>query len=194
MEAQGFRDLVRQAQAGDQQALDRLLSVVRPYLERLAQRYADPAWPSESVSDLVQEAWVRAWRKLDQFRGAADDEQTRAAFLAWAGCWTASAGTGAATAVGVAAGRSSRWCRWMRRCPVARCTRGRRSRPRTSRHRAPTCGTVRRLGWSVKPRPSCRTRRTARSSGSAFSTGCRRKGAAGRRSLAASCHALVDGC
>jgi RNA polymerase sigma-70 factor, ECF subfamily len=85
MEAHGFRDLVRQAQTGDQRALDRLLSVVRPYLERLAQRYADPARPSESVSDLVQEAWVRAWRKLGQFRGAADDEQTRATFLAWAG-------------------------------------------------------------------------------------------------------------
>jgi len=62
-----------------------LLTVVRPHLERLARRYADPARPSESVSDLVQESWVRAWRKLDRFRGAADDEQTRAAFLAWTG-------------------------------------------------------------------------------------------------------------
>jgi RNA polymerase sigma-70 factor (ECF subfamily) len=86
MDATGFRDLVRRAQAGDPAAVDRLLAVIRPHLERLAARYADPARAAESTSDLVQEAWLRAWRKLDQFRGTdADDEQALAAFLTWVG-------------------------------------------------------------------------------------------------------------
>jgi RNA polymerase sigma-70 factor (ECF subfamily) len=86
MDATGFRDLVRRAQAGDPAAVERLLAVIRPHLESRAARCADPARAAESTSDLVQEAWLRAWRKLDRFRGLADDdEQTLAAFLAWIG-------------------------------------------------------------------------------------------------------------
>lgn len=79
----GFQDLVSRAQAGDRQAMDQLLAVIRPWLEQLARGYADPRRPDESTSDLAQEAWLRAWQKLDQFRGGGDDEQTRARFRAW---------------------------------------------------------------------------------------------------------------
>ena len=42
-----------------------------------------PHSPDGSVSDLVQEAWLRAWQKLDQFQGAADEAQALAMFRAW---------------------------------------------------------------------------------------------------------------
>jgi RNA polymerase sigma factor (sigma-70 family) len=35
------------------------------------------------ASDLAQEAWLRAWRKLKQFHGGPDDAQTLALFRAW---------------------------------------------------------------------------------------------------------------
>jgi RNA polymerase sigma factor (sigma-70 family) len=85
MQDENFHDLVRRAQAGDRQALDRVLDLLRPYLERTARRYADPARASASVSDLVQEAGLRAWQKLDQFRGGDNDEQTLALLRAWLG-------------------------------------------------------------------------------------------------------------
>jgi RNA polymerase sigma factor (sigma-70 family) len=83
MEAHGFRALIAQAQAGDAEAQHRLLAVIRPHLERVARAYADPARAEESASDLIQEASLRAWQRLDRFRAAADDEQTLALFRAW---------------------------------------------------------------------------------------------------------------
>jgi RNA polymerase sigma factor (sigma-70 family) len=81
----GFSDIVRDAQRGDRDAMDRLLAMLRPDLERLATGYADPGRAVESTEDLVQEAWVRAWQNLAQFRGSANDEETRAMFHAWVG-------------------------------------------------------------------------------------------------------------
>lgn len=81
----GFQDLVKRAQAGDPSALDQLLAVIRPWLEQLAHNYADPEHPEASSADLVQDAWLRAWQKLDQFQGGDDDEQTFARFRAWVG-------------------------------------------------------------------------------------------------------------
>jgi RNA polymerase sigma factor (sigma-70 family) len=81
----GFHDLLQQAQAGDRAAMDRVLALLRPYLEHVADRYADPDRASASASDLVQEACLRAWDKLDQFRGGASDEQTLALFRSWVG-------------------------------------------------------------------------------------------------------------
>src|SRR5437867_2287578 len=78
-----FRDLVQRAQTGDRQAMDELLPIVRPWLEQSARRYVDPREPGASTSDLVQEAWLQAWQKLDQFRGGRDDQQTLAMFRAW---------------------------------------------------------------------------------------------------------------
>ncbi len=85
MQPDGFHDLLRQARAGDRGALDRVLALLRPYLEQLAARYADPGRAHASASDLVQEACLRAWDKLDQFRGGSSDEQTLALFRSWLG-------------------------------------------------------------------------------------------------------------
>jgi RNA polymerase sigma factor (sigma-70 family) len=85
MQADGFRDLVARAQAGDPQATTHLLAVIRPWLEQRARGYADPRHPSASASDLAQEAWLRAWQKLPQFHGGGDDEQTLAMFRVWVG-------------------------------------------------------------------------------------------------------------
>jgi RNA polymerase sigma factor (sigma-70 family) len=79
----GFTDLLRDAQGGSRDAMDRLLAIIRPELERLAEGYADPRRAAESTQDVVQEAWVRAWQKLDQFRGADTSEETQAMFRAW---------------------------------------------------------------------------------------------------------------
>jgi RNA polymerase sigma factor (sigma-70 family) len=79
----GFLELLADARAGDPQATEKLLAWIRPWLERLAREYADPHRPDGSVSDLVQEAWLRAWQKLDQFHGSDDEAQATALFRAW---------------------------------------------------------------------------------------------------------------
>ena len=77
-------ELLRQAQSGDRTALNELLHQLRPHLESVARHFADPARPSESVSDLVQEAGVLAWRNLSDFRGAPDDDEaTERQLLGW---------------------------------------------------------------------------------------------------------------
>jgi RNA polymerase sigma factor (sigma-70 family) len=85
MQREGFKDLVILAQGGDAAAMDRLLAELRPHLERIARDYAEPDRAAESASDLVQEAELRAWQKIDQFCGGPDDQQTLAMFRAWAG-------------------------------------------------------------------------------------------------------------
>jgi RNA polymerase sigma factor (sigma-70 family) len=79
----GFQDLVQRAQAGDPQAVDQLLALVRPRLEELAGGQLDPEEPAASTADLAQQAWLRAWQKLDQFHGGADDAETWLMFQAW---------------------------------------------------------------------------------------------------------------
>jgi len=76
-------DLLRRAQGGDREALDRLLVALRPRLEHLARGYVKPSGAGESTADLVQEAALRIWQKLDQFRGVEDAEQTAAMFYEW---------------------------------------------------------------------------------------------------------------
>jgi RNA polymerase sigma-70 factor (ECF subfamily) len=79
----GFGDLLARARAGDPAATEELLARVRPWLTQLARQHADPRQADASASDLVQEAWLRAWQKLDQFQGAADEAQALAMFRAW---------------------------------------------------------------------------------------------------------------
>jgi RNA polymerase sigma-70 factor (ECF subfamily) len=76
-------DFLKRARSGDRQGVDDLLSLVRPHLEQLARRYADPGAASESTADLVQEAALRIWQKLDQFRGGENYDQTAAMFSDW---------------------------------------------------------------------------------------------------------------
>lgn len=85
MEHTGFQDLVERAQAGDRKAMDEVLSILRPHLEALARSYAEPTRPAQSTADLLQEACLRAWRKLDRFDTGEDDEETFAMFRAWVG-------------------------------------------------------------------------------------------------------------
>lgn len=82
---EGFDALLRRAQTGDRSALELLLQQVQPWLRQQARSFADPQRPDASASDLAQDAWLRAWQKLAQFRGGPDDEQTRALFYAWLG-------------------------------------------------------------------------------------------------------------
>jgi RNA polymerase sigma factor (sigma-70 family) len=86
MEApQDFQVIVREAQQGSRDAMDRLLAILRPQLEELSRGYADPARAAESTQDLVQEAWLRAWQKMEQFKGGRDDAETMAMFRGWIG-------------------------------------------------------------------------------------------------------------
>jgi RNA polymerase sigma factor (sigma-70 family) len=84
-DCQGFHQLVHLAQGGDEEAMGRLLSLVRPYLTHAARDHADPARASQSASDLVQEAEIRVWKGLEGFRGGKDDRETFAKFHAWLG-------------------------------------------------------------------------------------------------------------
>jgi RNA polymerase sigma factor (sigma-70 family) len=79
----GFHDLLRRAQAGDQQAFEEVLAIFQPWLNQQAQGRGQAQGPNEGASDLAQEAWLRAWQNLDQFQGAGDDEQTYRMFRAW---------------------------------------------------------------------------------------------------------------
>jgi RNA polymerase sigma-70 factor (ECF subfamily) len=83
MQWEGVHQLIRQARAGDREALDRLYVLAQPYLLRLAQRLLGPSWPHESVSDLTQDTWLHALQGLGGFEGAANDADTGALFRAW---------------------------------------------------------------------------------------------------------------
>src|SRR5262249_54586012 len=78
-------EVVQRAQAGEAQAQEELLQVLRPYLEQLARGLAATPRASRSAADLVQEALLRVWQRLDQFAGHEDDEQAWAMFCAWVG-------------------------------------------------------------------------------------------------------------
>jgi RNA polymerase sigma factor (sigma-70 family) len=80
---EGFHDLLARARAGDRAATDDLLALIRPWIEQVARQHVALNGPVGSVSDLVQEAWLRAWQKLDQFHGADDEAQTLMMFRAW---------------------------------------------------------------------------------------------------------------
>jgi RNA polymerase sigma factor (sigma-70 family) len=83
MQPEGFRQLLSQAQAGDRQAMDRLFELIRPHLALVASAYADSDRPDESTSDLIQDAALRAWQAIGEFRGAEGDDETHAMFMAW---------------------------------------------------------------------------------------------------------------
>lgn len=83
--SEGFHDLVRRAQGGDRRAMDQVLSILRPFIEPLARRYAESTRPAESTADLLQESCLRAWSKIGGFEGGTNDEETFAMFRAWIG-------------------------------------------------------------------------------------------------------------
>ncbi|MGH9361863.1 MAG: RNA polymerase sigma factor, partial [Thermoanaerobaculia bacterium] len=83
--SQGFQSLLEKARGGDRGAMDRLLRVIRPRMLALARRYADPQRSGESASDLMQEAWLKTWQRLDQFHGGKSDAETLQMFEGWVG-------------------------------------------------------------------------------------------------------------
>lgn len=86
METDGFRDLMRQAQAGNRPALDRLFALALPFVERVVFHAALPVRPGESLHELCQNVSQRILEKLGQFRGAheaADDAAAWALFCGW---------------------------------------------------------------------------------------------------------------
>ncbi|MCZ6691772.1 MAG: RNA polymerase sigma factor [Planctomycetota bacterium] len=83
MKTEGFQNLVQRAKDGDKKAMDEVLEMLRPQLERMARPYANSARPIESTADLLQEACLRAWRKIGLFQCADNDEETFLLFRAW---------------------------------------------------------------------------------------------------------------
>jgi RNA polymerase sigma-70 factor, ECF subfamily len=72
-----FTELLARARSGDPAALNALLAQVQPWLTQTARRFGLNLQDASSA-DLVQEAWLRAWRSLDDFRG-----NDAPAFRAW---------------------------------------------------------------------------------------------------------------
>jgi RNA polymerase sigma-70 factor (ECF subfamily) len=75
----GVHELLAQARAGDQQAVDRLFALCRNYVAILAQARLD-SWLQAKVdpSDLVQQTLLDAYQGFAQFRGGTSGE-----WLAW---------------------------------------------------------------------------------------------------------------
>jgi DNA-directed RNA polymerase specialized sigma24 family protein len=76
MQWDGIHALLQRAKGGDEAAWQRLHDMARPYLLQVAQRYLGADWPQQSLSDLIQDTWVRAWQGIGGFDGGAGDEQT----------------------------------------------------------------------------------------------------------------------
>jgi RNA polymerase sigma factor (sigma-70 family) len=85
MRWEGVHALVRRAQQGDESAWGPLFALVQPYLLGLAGQLLGPDWPGQSVSDLAQDTWLRAWRALSTFSGGESDADTGAVLRAWLG-------------------------------------------------------------------------------------------------------------
>jgi RNA polymerase sigma factor (sigma-70 family) len=85
MQWDGVHALVRRAQQGDETAWGPLFALVQPYLLGLAARQLGSGWPGQSVSDLAQDTWLRAWKSLGTFAGGHDDASTGAMLRAWLG-------------------------------------------------------------------------------------------------------------
>lgn len=80
---EGVHALVSQAKAGDARAWEQLVALTRPHLLSVVLRLFDPAAPWQSVSDLLQETWMRAWQGLADFRGGTNDAETGALLRSW---------------------------------------------------------------------------------------------------------------
>jgi RNA polymerase sigma factor (sigma-70 family) len=83
MQSDGIRELIRRAVAGDAEAWRDLHARCQEHLQLTAQRLMGPGWPEQSASDFMQNTWCKVLNSLAQFRGAATDADTAAAFRAW---------------------------------------------------------------------------------------------------------------
>jgi RNA polymerase sigma factor (sigma-70 family) len=80
---EGVHALVSQSKAGDARAWEQLMALAQPHLVSVVLRLCDPGAPWQSVSDLLQETWLRAWQGLADFRGGSDDAETGALLRSW---------------------------------------------------------------------------------------------------------------
>jgi RNA polymerase sigma factor (sigma-70 family) len=77
-------NLIRDArQGGDESAWQALYAHTDPELRRTVSVVLGPGWYHDSVSDLVQDGWVRIRNGLDGFRGAEREDDLRVVYLAW---------------------------------------------------------------------------------------------------------------
>lgn len=83
MQKEGFHQLIVRAQSGDKAAIEELFTSIRPILQGRARQFADPARVSQSVSDLVQDTELQAWRSLETFCAGTGDGETLAMFRGW---------------------------------------------------------------------------------------------------------------
>jgi RNA polymerase sigma factor (sigma-70 family) len=80
---EGITILLERARTGDRQAWDSLHLSLQPFLLRQAQRFMPLGWAERSAQDLMQDTWLRAMAKIDQFGEGPDDRQTAALLRAW---------------------------------------------------------------------------------------------------------------
>src|SRR5687768_14587060 len=79
----GVHDLVRRAQAGDQEAWRLLHDLARGFLAAHARRLLGHGRSGGSVDALVLDTWEKLLPAFDTFRGGSDDAQTGAMLRAW---------------------------------------------------------------------------------------------------------------
>jgi RNA polymerase sigma factor (sigma-70 family) len=80
---EGIHALVSQSKAGDARAWEQIMALAQPHLVSVVLRVCDPAAPWQSVSDLLQDTWLRAWQGLADFRGGSNDAETGALLRSW---------------------------------------------------------------------------------------------------------------
>jgi RNA polymerase sigma factor (sigma-70 family) len=83
VESTGFQELLSKARAGEETATARLLTLIQDHLARSAGKFDDRSQAVESTSDLVQNASLKLWQHLHEFRGGNSDEETLSMFLVW---------------------------------------------------------------------------------------------------------------
>lgn len=79
----GVHDLVRRAQAGDQEAWRRLHDLAREFLAARARRLLGHQRSGWTVDGLVLDTWEKVLPKFDTFRGGSNDAETGAMLRAW---------------------------------------------------------------------------------------------------------------
>jgi RNA polymerase sigma factor (sigma-70 family) len=83
MHEHGFRELVAQAQQGDNHAWQRLVDGVHSQLLAKVQGLLGADWHEESFRDFLQESLVHAFTDIGRFRGGATDADTAQCLGAW---------------------------------------------------------------------------------------------------------------
>ena len=83
MQWDGVHDLIDRAKERDAGAWHALHVMAQPFLLGLARQVLGANWMEQSVENLLQDTWTRAFSNLSNFRGGENDAQTGAMFRAW---------------------------------------------------------------------------------------------------------------